>query len=189
MGQTYPLPITNAMLAPANENAAKPRLLPADYVGGAFGDDIDTASAAVAVAQASGAAPTADYGPRTQADKAAQLGTTLAEDVTRPRGSIGPRDPYPVASDPAPAAPVVTTLTPDTAPTTSLPLTVTITGTGFTVWSTVYTGGMPTPEAEAVYVSPTQMRVPIWAAQPGTVSVAVKDHDTLSNADVVFTVT
>lgn len=185
----YPLPITPAMVTPANENAAKPRAIPADYVGGVRGDDTDTATANVAVARQGGGANEPDYTPRTQAAKATQLGTTLAADVSRRRGYIGPQDPYPTGGAVVPPAPVVSSISPTTAPAASLPLMVTITGTGFSVWSLVYTGGATVHDGSAVYVSPTQMKVPIWAAAPGTVSVAVRDHGLMSNADKLFTVT
>jgi len=179
----------SADLTPANANIGKPRYTSmTDWAGGATGDDVSQATAVVALANSSGGAPAADYSPRTQAQKVTAQ-NPLVVDVGRPRGTVAPGQPYPVAATPAPAAPVVTGLTPATAPTTSLPLTVTITGTGFTVWSTVYTGGSNVPEAEAVFVNSTTMKVPIWKATPGTVSVAVKDHDVLSNADQLFTVT
>lgn len=189
MGQTYPLPITTAMLTPANENVAKPRAIAADWVQGAFGDDVDTASASVAVASASGAAPAADYTPRDQTDKltAGNLtaGTVMVEDITRARGWIAPNQPISAK----PAAPVVSSISPTTGPATSLPMLVTITGTGFSPWSTVYTGGAALPDGSAKYVSPTTMTVPIWKASAGTVSVAVKDHNVMSNTNVLFTVT
>jgi hypothetical protein len=66
---------------------------------------------------------------------------------------------------------------------------VTITGTGFTPWSTVFVGGQKTADVSGKYVSATQMKVALFAAAPGTVSVMVKDHDLSSNTNVVFTVT
>jgi hypothetical protein len=66
---------------------------------------------------------------------------------------------------------------------------VTITGTGFTPFSRVFTGGASVPDNSAQYVSATTMTVPIWKASAGTVSVAVEDHSLLSNTDKVFTVT
>jgi len=180
-----------ADMTSSNQNAAKPVHTGAagDFIGGVKGDDIDVSTAAVALARCDGGATETDYGPRTQAAKAVILGTTLAVDVGQPRGSISPGQRYPVAGDAAVAAPVVSSISPTTGAAATLPLTVTITGTGFTQWSTVYTGGMTTPEASAKYVSPTQMKVAIWAAAPGTVSVAVEDHNVLSNVDVLFTVT
>jgi len=181
---TNPSPVGS--LALANQNAAKPRYSSmTDWAGGAVGDDVNQATAAVTIARSGGGANEPDYTPRTQADRATQLGTTLAVDVARARGWIEPRQPY----GPVPAAPVVASISPTTAPQASLPLMVTITGTGFSVWSQVYTGGMPTPEAKAVFVNATTMKVPIWAAAPGTVSIAVKDHNVLSNTDILFTVT
>lgn len=136
---------------------------------------------------------TNDWNPKTQLDKttAGNLtpGTTMAQDVAAPRGPIQPRQPYPTAASPAVVAPVVGSIAPSTGAAAALPLMVTITGTGFTPYSTVYTGGSRTPELKAQYISPTQMKVPIWAASPGTVSVAVKDHGTMSNTNINFTVT
>jgi hypothetical protein len=204
MAQDYPAPITAAMLAAANANAARPRYTAAgaaDWSGGVNGDDVDQASAAVALANSHSANVEADYTPRTQAAKAAMPGSvppnavagepdfTLAVDVARPRGAIAPGQAYPKSGDAAPAAPVVSSLSPTSGAAATLPLTVTITGTGFTPYSTVYTGGSTTPEVKAVYVNATTMRTPIWAAAPGTVSVAVEDHNVLSNVNVVFTVT
>lgn len=186
----YPLPITTTMLARANVNAGKPRYTSmTDWAGGVRGDDIDVATATVALADSDGDVNAADYTPRTQAAKAAMIGTTLAPDIGQPRGSIAPRDPYPVSTSPAVVAPVVSSISPTTGAAATLPLTVTITGTGFTAWSTVYTGGATTPDSSATYISPTQMKVAIWKATPGTVSVAVEDHNMLSNVDKLFTVT
>jgi hypothetical protein len=204
MAQDYPAPITLPMLTVANANAAKPRYTAAgaaDWSGGVKGDDVDQASAAVSLANSHSANVETDYTPRTQAAKAAMPGTvppnavagepdfTLAIDVARPRGVIAPGQAYPKSGDAAPAAPVVSSIAPTTGAAATLPLTVTITGTGFTPWSTVYTGGSATPDSSAKYVSATQMKVALFAAAPGTVSVAVEDHNVLSNVNVVFTVT
>lgn len=173
---------------PPAQPSAAPAYVPAyTYNGGVYGDDIDTATANVLVDDRGVGA----YTPRNQAQKAALMvpAGSLAKDVGRPRGSIAPSQAYPIASDPAPAAPVVTSLSPATGAAATLPLTVTITGTGFTPYSTVFTGGSTTPDSSGKYISPTQMRVAIWAAAPGTVSVAVEDHDVLSNTDKLFTVT
>jgi hypothetical protein len=69
---------------------------------------------------------------------------------------------------------------------------VTITGTGFTPFSRVVTGGAGSPfDASAQFVSATKMLVTIdpRSATPGTISVAVWDHSVLSNTNVVFTFT
>jgi hypothetical protein len=183
-------PPRTASMTDANANEAKPRYdSMTDWTGGAKGDDIDVATATVALARGDGGANEADYSPRTQAAKAAMIGTTLAVDVGQPRGTIAPTQRYPQAGDAAVGAPVVSSISPTAGAAATLPLTVTITGTGFTPWSTVYTGGATTPDSSGKYVSPTQMKVALWAAAPGTVSVAVEDHNVLSNVNVLFTVT
>jgi hypothetical protein len=199
---TPPAAITGAMIADANPNEAKPRYdSMTDWAGGVRGDDVDQATATVALARSGGGANEPDYAPRTQAAKAAMPGTvppnavagepdfTLAKDIARARGYIAQLQPYPTGGAAVPVAPVVSSISPTTAAATSLPLKVTITGTGFTQWSTVYTGGATTPDASAKYVNATTMTVAIFAAAPGTVSVAVEDHDLLSNTNTVFTVT
>jgi len=148
------------------------------YNGGVKGDDIDVATAN----------STSTYGPRTQAQKAAALGTVLVEDIGRSRGYIAPAQPYGAK----PAAPVVTSISPNTAAAGANPLVVTITGTGFTLYSKVVTGGTGAPwDAAAKYISPTQMQVLIdpRGAVVGTASVAVEDHDVMSNTDKNFTFT
>jgi hypothetical protein len=68
---------------------------------------------------------------------------------------------------------------------------VTITGTGFTPYSQVVTGGTSVPfDVTSKYVSPTQMTVVIdpRPAVAGTASVQVLDHSVVSNA-VNFTFT
>ena len=174
MTQTQPAPITAADLLKAYVPVIT-------YVGGATGDDVDQATANA----------TLDYAPRTQAAKAALMvpAGSLAIDIARPRGVTEPLAPYPVAATPAPVAPVVTSISPTTAAAATLPLTVTITGTGFTPWSVVKTGGSNTADVSGKYVDATHMKVAIFAAAPGTVSVAVEDHDVLSNTDKLFTVT
>jgi IPT/TIG domain len=168
MGQTYPVPNPPAAFVPIYVPTIS-------YVGGVKGDDTDTATANA----------TNDYAPRTQKAKATLMGTTLAVDVARPRGWIEPRQPYGAV----PAAPVVSSISPTTGTAASLPMTVTITGTGFTPWSTVRTGGSAVNDPSGTYLSPTTMKVALMAAVPGTVSVAVEDHDVLSNVDKLFTVT
>lgn len=136
---------------------------------------------------------TNDYTPRSQFEKTEAGGVYEGNegvvDVGRDRGWIAPRDPYsakPVSPD---DDPVVTSIAPSTAAASVLPIMVTITGENFTPFSKVYTGGANLPDQSAVYVSPTEMQVPIWAAEAGTVSVAVEDHSVMSNTDVDFTVT
>jgi IPT/TIG domain. len=191
MAQTLPNPITAAMLAPANPAAGYPRYnTPGDWSGAVLGDDVDQATANVALATASGAAAYPDYTPRHQTAKAAAMtpAGSLVVDVARPRGWIAPNQPYQGNASP-PAAPVVTSISPTTGAQATLPVLVTITGTGFSPFSVVKTGGSNVPDPAARYVSATTMTVPVWKASPGTVSVVVADHDVDSNANVVFTVT
>lgn len=217
MTQTLPNPITAAMLTPANPAAGYPRYnTPGDWAVGNSGADagrpdavnaaIASSKATVALASASGGAAAADYAPRTQnaklslnsADGKLCMGSIsgsgavtangVAADVTRDRGWIGPLDPY-QGNASAPAAPVVSSIAPTSGAQATLPLLVTITGTGFTPFSKVFTGGASVPDGSAKYVDATHMTVPIWKASPGTVSVAVEDHSLLSNTNVVFTVT
>ncbi len=84
MSQRYPPPITAAMVTPAFVRVVS-------WSGGAYGDDIDTATASFAYNAAMGEAST--YSPKTQAEKAtlADPDYVLAEDITRPRGWIAPR--------------------------------------------------------------------------------------------------
>jgi hypothetical protein len=202
MTQTYPLPFPGD--AKANPVVDRPRYGTAgDWAVGVIGFDpgrpdkptnTSFAKATVALASASGGAAAADYTPRDQNAKllpaAAPIPAQLpGSDVLRPAGTIGPLAPYPKTGDTPAAAPVVSSLAPTTAAQSTLPMTVTITGTGFTQRSQVYTGGSMVPDTTAVFVNATTMRVPIWAAAPGTVSVAVMDHSVLSNTNVVFTVT
>jgi IPT/TIG domain-containing protein len=196
----YPLPITAAMVTPANANAGKPRYdaasVASDWIGGVKGDDKDTSTANVAVARSGGGANEPNYSPRTQAQKAglANLtpGTVISTDVARPRGWIAPNQPY-QGNGAAPAAPVVSSISPNTAAAGSQPLVVTITGTGFTAWSTVWSGGSSgSPwDSSARYVSPTTMTVVVdpRAAVAGTASIAVEDHDLMSNTNINFTFT
>lgn len=196
MAQTLPNPITAAMLAPANAAAGYPRYnTPGDWSGATYGDDVDQATANVALARQDGSANGPDYTPRTQAAKAAAMvpgpnnpAFVIVTDVARPRGWIAPNQPY-QGNASAPAAPVVASISPNTGAAATLPLQVTITGTGFTPFSTVLTGGSNLPDPSARYVNATTMTVAIFKATAGTVSVAVEDHNVLSNTNVVFTVT
>jgi IPT/TIG domain len=196
MAQTLPNPITAAMLTPANANAGYPRYnTPGDWSGAVYGDDVDSAKANVALATASGAAAYPDYAPRHQTAKAALMvpgpgnpAFVIVTDVARPRGWIAPNQPY-QGNASIPAAPVVSSLAPTTIAAAALPITVTITGTGFTPWSTVRVGGVAQPEPSARYVDATHMTVNIVAGTvAGAVGVIVQDHDVDSNS-VNFTVT
>jgi hypothetical protein len=181
----YPAPITAAMLAPAYTPVTT-------YTGGAYGDDVSLATAN----------STVPILPNTQATRATFPGVpnsvvpsesiasgqaitniadyTFATDITAPRGYIGPKDPY---STPAPPAPTITSLSPNTAVAGSAsPLAVTITGTGFTQWSTVLTGNVETPYV--TYFSPTKIVILMDPKRSiaGTISVIVRDHSVNSAA-------
>jgi len=111
MTQRYPLPITNAMLTPANGNIAKPRYwgagVASDWHGGQFGEEYDQAEATQAIANSGSAQITTDYDPQHQKAKAqdmvppltvlADLGRDYGTYSGAPQraGTIGPRDPYP----------------------------------------------------------------------------------------------
>lgn len=190
MGQRYPLPITQAMLADSNANEGKPRYdSMTDWAGGNVGDDVTYASACVALADGSGRAPGAAYTPRTQSEKGASMvpPRVIVDDISRARGSIAPNQRYPVAGDAAVPAPTITSLTPNTAPVGSPTLGVVITGTGFTAWSKVRSGNYP---ISSKYISPTQLQIyeKPWASVAGTVTIVVTDHNVDSNAsNFVFT--
>ena len=68
----------------------------------------------------------------------------------------------------------------------SSPVAALATGTGFTEWSTVVTGGVNTDYVR--YISPTELRVGINAARalPGIIDVAVVDHG-VASAPAEFT--
>lgn len=185
------LPLAVASMTLANQNAAKPRYdSMTDWSGGNVGDDVTYASQTVALADASGGANAAVPTPRTQSEKSTALGVQnpLAVDISRARGYIAPNQPY-GAPNVIPAAPVITSLSPDTAVAGGVAsaLIVDIVGTGFTPWSTVTSGNYPIP---SVYVSPTRMRIAQFPQNSvaGTVHVQVYDHNVGSNiSDFTFT--
>ena len=153
-------------------SAYQPAYVPTiTYTGGAFGDDqsLSTASSTDA------------YSPKTQAEKATILGTTIVQDVGVPRGWIEPREAY----GPPPVSPTddptISSLSPATAATGGAPIWVTITGTKFTQWSWVETGNVYTPYSR--YISPTKMAVLMDPrSSAGVVAVKVVDHDVKSAA-------
>jgi hypothetical protein len=108
------VPITAAMLALANPNAAKPTYsgpgVAGDWSGGAVGNDVNAAAANVSLASsaATAVANVAPYAPVTQTDKGnlmvpnrnvlADIGKDYGPYAgsTGRTGTIGPRDPYPM---------------------------------------------------------------------------------------------
>jgi hypothetical protein len=195
----YPTPISKAM----TDEIYVPAYT---WNGGAFGDETVAETNVLVDDQAIG-----DYGPRNLTEKMAWPGApnsvVPSEDITdgqaitaiadytastvvnSPRGWIDPNEPY----GPAPVSPTddptVTSLTPNTgvAGAGEPPIWVKITGTKFTPFSTVETGGVNTPYSK--YVSATRIdMLQDPRSTPGTVSVKVIDHGVKSNG-VNFTFT
>lgn len=175
MSQRYPVPPPAGSYTPAYVPVIS-------YFGGVVSD----------VQKFSQANVTNDFTPKTQPDKAAVLGVSPAVDVGQPVGPVAPGQRYPVAADTPPVAPVVSSIAPNTAVAGSdAPVVVTITGTGFTEWSRVYTGNYGVAAPTAKYVSPTKMTVVMYPknAAVGPTAIVVEDHGTLSNNDKVFNFT
>jgi hypothetical protein len=149
--------------------------------GGLYGDDVAVAESNVLVDEQG----RGDYGPRNQAEKAAALGVSFAVDITAPRGFIGPRDPY---SKTIPAAPVISSLVPNTAAAGTPDLVVTINGSGFTQWTKILNGGVQ--NVTAYYVSPTKMAMAfeVSSSAAGLTPVVAVDHG-VASAPVNFTFT
>ena len=111
MTQRYPLPITVAMLTPANGFFARPRYTGAgvtqDWFGGQFGDDYDQSEATQAIGRSDSAQIETDYDPQHQKAKANDMVpplTVLADigqdygpyaGAGKRTGTIAPRQPYP----------------------------------------------------------------------------------------------
>ena len=109
---TQKLPLVLPSTLRANENQALPRYYGAgvagDWVGGSVGNDVNAATAAVAVVHSASAATTADYGPRTQTARGAGMtpNLTVLADLGKDYGTYGgmegrdgtiqPRQPYPM---------------------------------------------------------------------------------------------
>lgn len=182
----YPLPITNAMLALANTNAALPRYGTAgDWSMGVTGNDVDTATRSVPIAQASGAANFTPYPVATQAQKAAAMtvalgypasGVPILTDIgidygtysgqAGRAGTITPQAPYPNAASP----PTVISVTPNTGLAAG-GTAITIVGTGLTGATGVTVGG--TAATAVVVVSPTTITATTPAHAAGTVDTRV----------------
>lgn len=168
MTQTYPKPPPTGSYVPANIPVIT-------YNGGAFGDDVTVSTANA----------TNTYSPRFQGDKitAGNLtpATVMVTDVGRARGAIEPGQAYPNSGTAALTAPTITSLAPNTAVTgpNKPTVAVTITGTGFTQWSTTTSGNFPIP---CRYLSPTTLEIiqKPSASVPGIVSVVVTDHGVAS---------
>jgi hypothetical protein len=161
----YPAPITRTMLARAYEPGAT-----YTYNGGQFGDETVAESNVLVDDRGFG-----DYGPRTQTEKAAAMGVPIVTDLGVPRGYIDPQEPYGAAPVSPTDDPTISSLAPNTGVSGGSPIWVTITGTKFTVWSQVETGGVITPYTR--YFSPTRIdMLQDPRSTPGTVVVKVIDH-------------
>jgi hypothetical protein len=171
MTQRYPMALPPAAYIPAYVPVIT-------YNGGLFGDDVSVATSNA----------TQNYGPRNQAAKGAAMvpAVPLAVAVSRRRGWIAPNQSYIPGT--IPAAPVITSLSPNTAVAgTGAALVVDIVGTGFSPWSLVTSGNYPIPFE---YISPTLLRIAQFPRNSiaGIVTVQVYDHNVLSNtSDFTFT--
>jgi IPT/TIG domain len=178
----YPLPITPAMVAPANVNMDKPRYSGAgvagDWAAGAVGNDVNVATATVALANAASAVPTTAYAPTTQTAKGQAIVPSLVvvSDIgidygayagqAGRGGTITPQAPYPSATSP----PAVTSVTPSTGLAAG-GTAVTISGTGFTGATAVTFGG--TAATSVVVVNANTITATSPAKAAGTYDVRV----------------
>ena len=178
----YPLPITAAMLAPANVNCDKPRYSGAgvagDWVGGAVGNDVNASTANVAVARSGSVNLEPDYAPRTQLAKGNMMvppltpGADIGVDYgiyagqTGRTGTIAPKAPYPDLTSP----PAVVRVTPSTGLAAGA-TPVTISGLNLTGATGVTFGGTAATAVVVVNAGTITATSPAHAA--GTVDVQV----------------
>jgi hypothetical protein len=179
----YPLPITSAMVTPANPHAGKPRYdsapnVAADWHGGDFGQDVDIAEAMQAVANSHSAAVTTDYDPQHQEGKGKNMTPVLkplpdlGKDYGTYAGSyyrsgpITPRTPYPDATSP----PIVTGVSPNTGLAAG-GTAITISGVAFTGATNVTIGGTAAGARVVVDANTITCTTPAKAA--GTYDVLV----------------
>lgn len=176
------VPITAAMLAPANQHAAKPRYdaagAAADWHGGDVGNDVGEAAATQAIANSHSANVETDYHPQHQKERAEEMvppreilgdiGKDYGEFAGQPwrTGDIEPREAYPDVTSP----PAITGLSPATGPAAG-GTPVTISGTGFTGATSVTFGGTAATSVTVVSANSITCTSPAHAA--GTVDVVV----------------
>jgi hypothetical protein len=177
-----PVPITPAMLQPANPNCDKPRYsgggVAGDWVGGQTGNDVNASTANVAVARSGSANIEPDYAPRTQTHKGnlmvppLNVGADIGIDygpytgLAGRTGVITPKTPYPDATSPPAVASVI--------PGTGLAAggtAVTISGTNFTGATGVTFGGTAATAVTVVNAGTITATSPAKAA--GTYDVIV----------------
>jgi hypothetical protein len=142
------------------------------FFGGVIGDDVSVSTANA----------TNDYTPRNQGLKAQALGLTLAVDITKFRGWIGPRDPYSTAKPNV----TLTGISPNTAVHGTAAIPVTCTGTNFTPYSLVTVDNVIVP---TTYVSPTSLTALVTPkATAGTQAVRVVTYG-VATSPQTFTAT
>jgi len=179
VGQTFPLPITPAMLARANVNEGKPRYdSMTDWHGGDVGNDVDIAEATQAVANSHSAAIETDYDPQHQEAKGKNMVPQLItlRDIGKDYGAysgspyrsgiVEPRAPYPDKT----TGPVVAGISPNTGPAAG-GTSVTIAGIGFTGATAVTFGG--TAATAVVVVNSYTITATSPAKAAGTYDVRV----------------
>lgn len=175
----YPLPITAAMLLPANQHITKPRYdsvgAPSDWSGGAVGNQEDVATATSAITDATGVV-FGPYAPKTLSARAALKGMPIVDDLgidygpyagqAGRTGPVTPQAPYPDSK----SAPLVVGVSPNTGLAAG-GTPVTISGAGFTGATTATFGG---PAASAmVVVNSNTITCTTPAHAAGTVDVRV----------------
>lgn len=173
------VPITAAMLAPANAHAAKPRYdTPGDWSMGASGNDVDVATRSEPVVNASDGGAVTPYPIRTQTAKAAAMVPplpvlgSLTKDYgayagqTGRRGYVVPYTAYPDAASP----PVVAAVSPAGGPAAG-GTPVTIVGGPFTGATGVTFGGTAATAVVVVNANTITCTAPAHAA--GAVDVRV----------------
>lgn len=167
MGQRYPEPPPPGSYTPAYVPEV-------EYFGGSPGNDVSQSTANV----------TNDFFPKTQVEKASLTGNEMVQDVGTPTGWVEPGAPY----TPPPPDPVITGIAPDTGVAGGDPVSVTVTGSNFTQWSTVRTGGIDTPYFEVH--SDTEILVVMDAGRSvaGQIDIIVTDHG-VDSGPATFTYT
>ena len=179
----YPLPITPAMLLPANQHVMKPRYdspanVAADWHGGDFGQDVDIAEATQAVANSHSAVVSTDYDPQHQEGKGKNMVPKLTPlaDIGKDYGPysgsyyrggpITPQMPYPDAN----SVPIVTGVNPNTGLAAG-GTAITVSGAAFTGATSVTVGG--TAATTVVVVNPNTITCTTPAKAAGTYDVRV----------------
>jgi hypothetical protein len=188
-----PVPITAAMLAPANPRVDYPRYsTPADWNMGTTGNDIDGCKATVAAVGSESTLATGYPAALTQTARNALKVPALAapsdigqdygayDNLTGRAGFIGPLDPYPDATSPTKLNSVV----PGTG-TTAGGTTVTLAGVGFTGATAVTFGG--TAGTSIVVGTPNSLTVVTPAKTAGSYDVLVTSPRGTSQAGVKYT--